>query len=61
VTFVGTDSGATQVVLVHRGFAALRSDHAVRHGEPSDVFIGRLGRWWGSLLSSLREHAAGRS
>jgi uncharacterized protein YndB with AHSA1/START domain len=60
VTFTPAESGATQVVLVHRGLAALRPDHPVRHGEPSDVFIGRLGRWWGSLLSSLREHAAGR-
>ena len=61
VTFTRTDSGATQLVLVHRGFAALRPDHPVRHGAPIDVFIGRHGRWWGSLLSSLREHAAGRS
>jgi uncharacterized protein YndB with AHSA1/START domain len=61
VTFTRTDSGATQLVLVHRGLAALRPDHPVRHGEPAAVFIGRLGRWWGSLLSSLREHAAGRS
>jgi uncharacterized protein YndB with AHSA1/START domain len=61
VTFTPTDSGATQLVLVHRGFASLRPDHPVRHNQPADVFIGRHGRWWGSLLSSLREHAAGRS
>ena len=61
VTFTPTASGATQLVLVHRGFAALRPDHPVRHGEPDDVVIGLLGRWWGSLLSSLREHVAGRT
>jgi uncharacterized protein YndB with AHSA1/START domain len=61
VTFTRTESGATQLVLVHRGFAALGPDHPVRHGEPADVFVGRLGRWWGSLLSSLREHAAARA
>jgi hypothetical protein len=44
VTFTRTDSGATQLVLVHRGLAALRPDRPVRHGEPIDVFIGRLGR-----------------
>lgn len=60
VTFTPTDSGATQLVLVHRGFASLRPDHPVRHRQPADVFIGRQGRWWGSLLSSLREHATGR-
>ena len=60
VTFNRTASGATEVALVHTGFAALRPDHPVRHGEPAAIFIGRLGRWWGDLLSSLREHAASR-
>ncbi len=60
VTFTRTESGATELVLVHRGFAALRPDHPVRHGEPPAVFIGRLGRWWGSLLSSLRERVTAR-
>ena len=61
VTFTPTESGATRLVLVHRGFASLRPDHPVRHGQPVDVFIGRHARWWGSLLSSLREHATDRS
>lgn len=56
VTFTRTESGATELRLVHSGFAALRPDHPVRHGEEAAVFIGRLGRWWGDLLSSLREH-----
>lgn len=59
VTFTRTESGATELLLVHKGFAALRPDHPVRHGEPAPVFLGRLGQWWGSLLSSLREHVIG--
>lgn len=61
VTFTPTESGRTQVVLVHRGFAALRPDHPVRHGEPPAAFIARLGSWWGQLLTSFREHARDRS
>ena len=57
VTFTPTESGKTSVALVHRGFAALRPDHPVRHGEPPDVFLAHFGRWWGCLLTSLREHA----
>lgn len=49
--------GGTRVTLEHRGFAALPPDAPVRHGKPVDVFIGDLGQWWGSLLTSLREHA----
>jgi uncharacterized protein YndB with AHSA1/START domain len=60
VTFSRTESGKTQVVLVHRGFAALRPDHPVRHGEPPDAFIARTGQWWGRLLSSLREYVLDR-
>lgn len=60
VTFTATESGRTQVVLVHHGFAALRPDHPVRHGEPAAVFIARLGRWWGDLLTSLRLYASER-
>lgn len=60
VTFTRTESGRTQLVLVHRGFAALRPDHPVRHGEPPDRFIARIGTWWGGLLTSLREHARDR-
>jgi uncharacterized protein YndB with AHSA1/START domain len=60
VTFARTESGATEVRLVHTGFAALRPDHPVRHGEPPAVLISRIGRWWGDLLTSLREHVAAR-
>jgi uncharacterized protein YndB with AHSA1/START domain len=55
VTFVATESGGTRVTVEHRGFAALRSDHPVRHGEPVAAFIRRTAMWWGELLSALRE------
>ena len=61
VTFTPTESGRTQLVLVHRGFAALRPDHPVRHGEPVERFIAQMGMWWGGLLTSLREHARDRA
>ena len=60
VTFTRTESGATELRLVHTGFAALRPDHPVRHGQPPDIFVGRMGRWWGDLLTSFREHVAAR-
>ena len=57
VTFSLMDSGKTRVRLVHRGFAALRPDHPVRHGQPVVEFIGRLATWWGALMRGYREHA----
>lgn len=50
----------TLVTVVHRGWAALRADHPVRHGKETAAFIGGIGLWWGDLLSALREHAARR-
>lgn len=51
-----SDSGeATLVTVEHRGFASLRPDHPVRHGEEAAVFIARMGRWWGDLMTTLRE------
>jgi uncharacterized protein YndB with AHSA1/START domain len=49
----------TRVSLEHRGLATLPPGHPVRHGQEAAVFLERLGRWWGELLTSLREHAAG--
>ncbi len=59
VSFVTSGEG-TRVVLEHRGFAALPSNHPVRHGKPVDVFIRDLGMWWGGLLTSLRERGEDR-
>lgn len=49
------DDPRTYITLTHRGFSALRPDHPVRHGDDEVVFVGRMGVWWGGLLSGLRE------
>ncbi len=55
VTF--TPSGQdTMVRVVHSGFTSLPDDHPVRHGLAPSAFCGQMGRWWGELLTSLREH-----
>jgi uncharacterized protein YndB with AHSA1/START domain len=55
IRFEPTESGGTRVSLEHRGFAALRPDHPVRHGQPDDEFIRGIGMWWGELLSFMRQ------
>lgn len=49
----------TRVTLVHRGWAAIRADHPVRHGLSVPAFVAMMGRWWGDQLMSLRMLAAG--
>lgn len=44
----------TRVTVTHTGWAALRPDHPVRHGQPVPAFIGAMGRWWGALLMAYR-------
>lgn len=56
--FEASASG-TQVTLVHRGFASLRADHPVRHGQAVPDFIRTMGLWWGGLMQALQTHAAG--
>jgi len=58
ITFAASGEG-TRVTLVHRGWAAIRGDHPVRHGKPSAVFLGELGMWWASLIRALTDHATG--
>jgi hypothetical protein len=53
--------GGTRVTLEHRGFASLRADHPVRHGQPVPAFGRQMGLWWGGLMTSLREHTEVRS
>ena len=60
VLFAANASG-TLVTVTHRGWASLRPDHPVRHGQEVPAFIRMMGLWWGDLLTSLREHAAGRA
>jgi hypothetical protein len=45
------------VTLEHRGFAALRPDHPVRHGTDPRDFIAMFGVWWGDLARAYRERA----
>lgn len=58
VQFAPSPSG-TLVTVTHRGFAALRPDHPVRHGLDVPAFIRLMGLWWGELLTSLRMRAVG--
>lgn len=56
VTFTATQGG-TEVVLVHRGWAHVRGDHPVRHGQTTTEFLRTLGLWWGDLLGACRQRA----
>jgi uncharacterized protein YndB with AHSA1/START domain len=56
VLFVESASG-TQVTVVHTGFALLRKDHPVRHGQEDAAFVMGMGMHWGALLTALRVHA----
>jgi hypothetical protein len=63
VTFeraIGGSGEGTLVTLEHRGWSRVRPDHPVRHGEAPEVFVARLGRWWGDLATALREHRSPR-
>jgi uncharacterized protein YndB with AHSA1/START domain len=53
VTFAGKNGG-TEVVVEHRGWAAVPDDHPVRHGNIGGAFTGMLGRFWGDLATSYR-------
>jgi uncharacterized protein YndB with AHSA1/START domain len=57
IQFVAS-GGGTRVILEHRGWAAIRGDHPVRHAKPSGTFIADLGMWWAGLLRSMGERAA---
>ncbi len=57
VQFVAQRTG-TLVTVTHRGFAALRDDHPVRHGLAGSAFCAQMGRWWGDQMTSLRERVA---
>jgi uncharacterized protein YndB with AHSA1/START domain len=55
VTFEPSPSG-TLVTVCHRGWSRIRPDHPVRHGQDPPSFLRTMGRFWGDLMSSLREH-----
>ncbi len=50
----------TRVTVTHTGWAALRPDHPVRHGQPVPAFVAGRGRWWGALLTAYRLRARSR-
>lgn len=52
--------GHTRVSVEHRGWAAIRPDHPVRHGQETAAFVRTMALWWGDLLTALRLSAAGR-
>jgi len=59
VVFDAVPTG-TRVTVRHSGWAALRPDHPVRHGQQGPAFIRATGLWWGDLMTSFRELAAER-
>ena len=60
VRFEPTAEGRTMVSVEHRGGAAIRADHPVRHGQATEAFVRSMGMWWGDLLTSLRLAAQGQ-
>ncbi len=58
VLFKAVGAG-TQVTVTHRGWAAIRADHPVRHGLDRAGFIRMMGLWWGDQLTTLRLRCSG--
>jgi uncharacterized protein YndB with AHSA1/START domain len=55
VLFEESPSG-TLVTVTHSGWSTLRPDHPVRHGEPAQQVLRRMGLWWADQMTSLRLH-----
>ncbi len=53
VTFA-PKNGGTEVVVEHRGWAAVPDEHPVRHGQGGVAFNNMLGLMWGNLATSYR-------
>jgi hypothetical protein len=53
VTFSPSGEG-TEVVVVHRGWSAIRADHPARHGKAESVFLRETGMWWAALTRGFR-------
>jgi len=60
VVFEAVPTG-TRVIVRHSGWAALRPDHPVRHGQQGPAFIRTTGLWWGDLMTSFREFVGDRA
>ncbi|MEZ5497923.1 MAG: SRPBCC domain-containing protein [Steroidobacteraceae bacterium] len=44
---------ATNVIVTHSGWSAIRADHPVRHGAKVEQFLRAQGDWWAEQLRSL--------
>lgn len=55
VLFAEAGEDRCRVTVTHRGWAAIRPDHPVRHGQPVAAFIRGMGLWWGEQLSVYRQ------
>jgi uncharacterized protein YndB with AHSA1/START domain len=60
VRFEPAGDGHTRVSVEHRGWAAIRPNHPVRHGQATVAFVRTMAMWWGDLLTALRLSAAGQ-
>ncbi len=50
----------TNVTVEHRGLSTIRDDHPARHGLLGHAYTDTIGRWWGELATSLRQHVHAR-
>jgi uncharacterized protein YndB with AHSA1/START domain len=57
VRFEARDEG-TEVVLEHRGWAAIPATHAARHGLEGRAFAEMMGLWWGEIATAFRAHVS---
>ncbi|HEU5056985.1 MAG TPA: SRPBCC domain-containing protein [Kofleriaceae bacterium] len=59
VSFEPSGEG-TMVTVVHSGWSSLPAEHPARHGQVGAELVGRIGMWWGGLLTSFRQHVRSR-
>jgi uncharacterized protein YndB with AHSA1/START domain len=59
VIFAPSGDG-TLVTVCHSGWSALRDEHPARHGVVGAAFSRMMGMWWGTLMTSFREHIDAR-
>ena len=45
----------TRVTVEHFGWESVPSEHAAKHGFPSEIFLQRHAEYWRTLLQSLRD------
>ena len=45
----------TRVTVEHFGWESVPSEHAAKHGFPSEIFLQRHAEYWRALLEALRD------